>query len=106
MLPRHGFCDKERMSAEDSHARRYRVPEQRPRSSYQPITAAAGLQVRHDVCSPLTVIRGNAQLLRRRLAEVPGLSGTEQRRLWRHLTAIEAATAQLAAAVDRLLPRQ
>lgn len=68
------------------------------------VPSQRAIEARHELRSSLTIIRGNAQLARRRLRPTDGLVTTEARQLEQHLTAIEVATSRLAVAVDQLLP--
>jgi signal transduction histidine kinase len=54
--------------------------------------------ITHDLKTPLTVIRGNAQLMQRRLAQTP-----DGARLAAHLTGIVEATTSMTALIDQLL---
>jgi hypothetical protein len=57
-------------------------------------------RLRHDLLTPLTVIRGRAYLLGRAVRRSPTLADGERGRLLAELAAIDAAVAALVAVVD------
>jgi signal transduction histidine kinase len=59
-------------------------------------------RVRHDMKSPLAVIKGHAQLAARDIGRFAGLSDAERERLQRHLSAIDRAVDDLAGRIDGL----
>jgi len=61
--------------------------------------------LRHQFCAPLAVIRGQAQLLRRRARQSDDLAAADRLRLERGLAAIDAASLELEALVDYLTRR-
>ncbi|MDP9469711.1 MAG: hypothetical protein M3Q71_03460 [Chloroflexota bacterium] len=58
--------------------------------------------LRHDLRSQLTVIRGQAHLLRRRLARLDGLDEGERGWLMERATHIDAAVTTLVARIERM----
>lgn len=58
--------------------------------------------LRHEMNTPLTVIKGTAQLAARDLGRFPGLSDAERVRLQRHLSTICAAAETLAGQIEGL----
>ncbi len=57
-------------------------------------------RLRHDVLTPLTVIRGRAYLLERAVRRSPTLADEERERMLAGLAAIEAAVAAVVAVLD------
>jgi signal transduction histidine kinase len=57
-------------------------------------------QLRHDLRSPLTTIRGRAYLLARAVRRAPSLSDDERTRMLDGVTAIETAVAAMVAVID------
>jgi signal transduction histidine kinase len=57
-------------------------------------------QLRHDLRSPLTTIRGRAYLLARAVRRAPSLSDDERTRMLDGLAVIEAAVAAMAVVMD------
>lgn len=59
-------------------------------------------QLRHDLKSPLTTIRGRAYLLARAVQRTPSLTNEERTRMLDGVAAIEAAVAAMVVAIDAL----
>ena len=59
-------------------------------------------QLRHDLLSPLTTIRGRAYLLARAVQRTPSLTDEERRRMLDGVEAIEAAVAAMVVVIDAL----
>jgi signal transduction histidine kinase len=57
-------------------------------------------QLRHDLRSPLTTIRGRAYLLARVVRRAPSLSDDERTRMLEGVAAIEAAVAAMVVVID------
>jgi signal transduction histidine kinase len=57
-------------------------------------------QLRHDLKSPLTTIRGRAYLLARAVRRAPSLTDEERRRMLDGVAAIETAVAAMVAVID------
>jgi nitrogen-specific signal transduction histidine kinase len=58
--------------------------------------------VRHDLRTPLCVIKGSAQLVARDVGRAPSLTDAERERLHRHLSAINVAVDALTDQIDGL----
>ena len=70
----------------------------RPRGlSEAPLGSA--VQIRHDLLTPLTVVTGHAQLLRRDARVLPGLDCSDRARLTARAATIESAAKEIAAVV-------
>jgi signal transduction histidine kinase len=59
-------------------------------------------QLRHDLRSPLTTIRGRAYLLARAVRRAPSLADDERTRMLDGVTAIETAVAAMVAVIDSI----
>jgi signal transduction histidine kinase len=59
-------------------------------------------QLRHDLKSPLTTIRGRAYLLARAVQRTPSLTEQERRAMLDGVAAIEAAVAAMVDVIDTL----
>lgn len=59
-------------------------------------------ETRHDMRTPLTVIKGTAQLAARDIVRCPALPDPEREKLLARLAVIEAAVAELARQVEEL----
>jgi signal transduction histidine kinase len=57
-------------------------------------------QLRHDLRTPLTTIRGRAYLLARAVRRAPSLTEDERTRMLEGVAVIEAAVAAMAAVID------
>ena len=57
-------------------------------------------QLRHDLRSPLTTIRGRAYLLARAVRRAPSLTDDERTRMLAGVAAIEAAVAAMVVVID------
>jgi len=57
-------------------------------------------QLRHDLRSPLTTIRGRAYLLARAVRRAPSLSDDERTRMLTGVAAIETAVAAMVAVIE------
>jgi signal transduction histidine kinase len=57
-------------------------------------------QLRHDLKSPLTTIRGRAYLLARTVRRAPSLTDDERSRMLEGVAAIETAVAAMVAVID------
>ena len=57
-------------------------------------------QLRHDLRSPLTTIRGRAYLLARAVRRAPSLTDEEQTRMLAGVAAIETAVAEMVAVIE------
>ena len=59
-------------------------------------------QLRHDLRSPLTTIRGRAYLLARAVRRTPSLADAERTRMLDGVAAIETAVAAMVAVIDSI----
>ena len=59
-------------------------------------------QLRHDLRSPLTTIRGRAYLLARAVRRAPSLTDDERTRMLAGVAAIEAAVAAMVVVIDAI----
>ena len=59
-------------------------------------------QLRHDLRSPLTTIRGRAYLLARAVRRTPSLADDERMRMLDGVAAIETAVAAMVAVIDSI----
>jgi signal transduction histidine kinase len=59
-------------------------------------------QLRHDLKSPLTTIRGRAYLLARAVRRAPSLTEDERTRMLDGVTAIETAVSAMVAVIDAI----
>jgi signal transduction histidine kinase len=59
-------------------------------------------QLRHDLKSPLTIIRGRAYLLARAVRRAPSLTDEERTRMLDGVAAIETAVTAMVVAIDAL----
>jgi signal transduction histidine kinase len=59
-------------------------------------------QLRHDLKTPLTIIRGRASLLARAVRRAPSLTDEERTRMLDGVAAIETAVTAMVVAIDAL----
>src|SRR5215207_6357216 len=60
-------------------------------------------QLRHDLRSPLTTIRGRAYLLARAVRRAPALTDDERARMLAGVAAIEGAVAEMVTVIDGIV---